>query len=148
MLKRFLVLFSPFFLSFLFFLLLLFFLFFFYFYQELTVFVLTNAAVRPFLLAVVVLGAAWTAIRRLWAENTLTDLSQTPLAGAGPGPTLARNMPRVDCFGSLRPVVRNRKIWMLSLVQAFFESSIHLFVFSWTPALVRRVFCKTALSSA
>jgi hypothetical protein len=105
------------------------------------------AAVRPFLLALVVLAAAWAVIRRTWVENSLVDLVPgmavptlggfKPISVTTPLPLpLPRPIVASDCFSSLRPIVRNRKIWMLSLVQAFFESSIYLFVFAWTPSLV------------
>ena len=94
-------------------------------------------AARPFLVAIVFLAAGAVMIRRTWVENTPVAaapgaaMPMPPLPAALPGPA-------TGCLASLRPIVRNRKIWMLALVQAFFEAGMYLFVFLWTPALVRR----------
>eukprot|EP00040_Diaphanoeca_grandis_P027607 m.157380 g.157380 ORF g.157380 m.157380 type:complete len:466 (-) comp31053_c0_seq2:208-1605(-) len=80
--------------------------------------------VRPFILAVFVLAVSSWVMQITWEEN------KAPVDDDGLG--LA---PRDEWATGLRPILRHRRIWMLGLVQALFESAMYIFVFLWTPSL-------------
>jgi len=86
----------------------------------------------PFELAIacLVLGAAIIAC--LWEENYGTDSrpSADPQKAAGFIPNIT------DC---LRLWVQDRRVWLLCVVTACFESSMYAFIFYWTPALEKEV---------
>lgn len=78
--------------------------------------------VRPFLFAIAVLGFTALALHKTWDENAV------------PEDELAEG--HTDrCIAGLKPVLKNRKIWLVGLVQALFESAMFVFVFLWTPSL-------------
>eukprot|EP00911_Craspedida_sp_UC1_P002986 UC1_evm1s2182 len=75
-------------------------------------------AVRPFLLAVLFLAAAAFFAMR-WRENDVK----------APNPGTSR------LGGSLRAIGGSKSAFLLAVVQCFFESALHLFVFLWHPSL-------------
>eukprot|EP00039_Didymoeca_costata_P022169 m.3924 g.3924 ORF g.3924 m.3924 type:complete len:466 (+) comp2851_c0_seq1:434-1831(+) len=80
--------------------------------------------VRPFLLAVVILGITAILVKSTWNENKI------------PADIVLELEPQRDrCIASLRPILKVRKIYLLGGLQACFESAMYTFVFLWTPGL-------------
>lgn len=76
---------------------------------------------RPFGFAIMVLIVTSWLLHTTWEENV--------------APEDALVDPAEKLAGALRPILRNRKIWLLLIVQTFFESAMYTFVFLWTPSL-------------
>ncbi len=77
------------------------------------------AAVRPFVVAVVVLVAASLQMQWSWTEN-IPNAKDADARHSGE---------------SLRIIMRTRRIWLLGAIQSLFESAMYIFVFLWTPTL-------------
>ncbi|EDQ87767.1 uncharacterized protein MONBRDRAFT_26888 [Monosiga brevicollis MX1] len=76
--------------------------------------------VRPFFLAIVCLLVAAGMIHANWEEHRPSDLVQRKGG---------------QCAQGLRELLSNRRVWLLGIVQACFESAMYVFVFLYTPSL-------------
>ncbi|KAJ8265678.1 hypothetical protein COCON_G00147770 [Conger conger] len=98
--------------------------------------------VAPFLLAVPFLaGCGWVVLWEWGREEAEGEAEQGgPLLGApstlppGPGPSTRARLWR-SALDGLRCLLADRRVVLLGVVQALFESVLYIFVFLWTPVL-------------
>mmetsp|Transcript_8659 Transcript_8659/g.22393 ORF Transcript_8659/g.22393 Transcript_8659/m.22393 type:complete len:450 (+) Transcript_8659:55-1404(+) len=79
--------------------------------------------VRPFVLAIGVLMATAYLLNKSWEESKPQEDELSGRDNIG------------TCVAGLKPIVKQRKVFLLGVTQGFFEAAMFTFVFLWTPAL-------------